>query len=64
MEFMKWFPDAFLASGVLKLTHGGIEMTAPALWVRMLNHYATALLHCIVKMWHVVVQMINFVGEA
>ena len=40
---MRWFPVAFLANGVLKVTHGGIELTIPVLRVRMLNHYATTL---------------------
>ena len=39
---MRWFPVAFLANGVLKVTHGGIELTTPVLRVRMLNHYAAA----------------------
>ena len=34
---MRWFPIAFLISGVLKVTHGGIK-----LGFCMLNHYATA----------------------
>ena len=36
------FSVAFLANGVLKVTHGGIELTTPVLLVRMLNHYITA----------------------
>ena len=39
---MRWFPVAFLTNGVLKVTHGGIELTTPMLSVRMFNHYATA----------------------
>ena len=31
MEFMRWFPAAFLANGVLKVTYGGIELTTPVL---------------------------------
>ena len=38
---MRWFPVAFLTSGISKVTHGGIELTTPVLRVRMLNHYAT-----------------------
>ena len=39
---MKWLPVAFLANGVLKVSHGGIELTSTVvLRVRMLNHYAT-----------------------
>ena len=42
VDFMRWHPVAFLTNGVLKVTHGGIELTTPALRVRMINHYATA----------------------
>ena len=31
VEFMRWFPVAFLTNGVLKVTHGGIEVTTPVL---------------------------------
>ena len=42
VEFMRWFPAAFLTNGVLKMTHGGIELTTPVLLVRLLNHYTKA----------------------
>ena len=29
--FMMWFPVAFITNGVLKVTHGEIELTAPVL---------------------------------
>ena len=38
---MRWFPVAFLTNNVLKVTHGGIELTTPVLRVCMLSHYAT-----------------------
>ena len=38
---IRWIPVAFLTNGVLKVTHGGIELTTPVLRVHMLNHYAT-----------------------
>ena len=42
VEFMGWFPVAFLTNGVfLKVTNGGIELTTSVLRVRVLNHYAT-----------------------
>ena len=34
VEFMRWFPVAFqtpVTNGVLKVTHGGIELTTPVL---------------------------------
>ena len=31
VDFMRWFPVAFLTNGVLKVTHGGIEQTTPVL---------------------------------
>ena len=31
VEFMTWFSVTFLANGVLKMTHGGIELTTPVL---------------------------------
>ena len=42
VEFTRWFPVAFLANGVLKVTRGGIELTTPVLRVRMLNYYVMA----------------------
>ena len=30
VEFMRWFPIAFLTSGVFIVAHGGIELTTPA----------------------------------
>ena len=40
VEFMKGFPVAFLANGVLQVTHGGIELTIPVLLIGMLSNYA------------------------
>ena len=37
---MKWFPVTFLTNGVLKVTHGGIELTTPVLGLRMLQSKA------------------------
>ena len=31
VEFMRWYPVVFLTNGVLKGTHGGIELTTPVL---------------------------------
>ena len=31
VEFMRWFPVAFLTNGVFIGTHGGIELAAPVL---------------------------------
>ena len=36
VEFMRWFPVAFLINGVLKVRHGGIEL---ATLVRTLKNY-------------------------
>ena len=41
-DFMRRLPFAFLTNGVFVVTLGGIELTTPVLWVRMLNHNATA----------------------
>ena len=48
VEFVRWFPVAFLTGGISIVTHGGIELTTPVLWVRMLNHCVTAPLVSIV----------------
>ena len=42
VEFMRWFPDAFLIDGVLKVARGGIALKTPVWRVHMLNHHATA----------------------
>ena len=31
VEFMMWFPVAFLTNGVFTVTHGGIELATPVL---------------------------------
>ena len=31
MDFLRWFPVAFLTNGVFIVTHGGIELTTPVL---------------------------------
>ena len=45
---MRWFPVAFLANGVLKVKHGGIELTTPVLCVHM-RHGTTSALGSLVK---------------
>ena len=41
VDFMRWFPVAFLTDGVFIVTRAGIELTTLVLWLCMLNHYAT-----------------------
>ena len=31
VELIRWLPVAFLTNGVLRVTHGGIELTTPVL---------------------------------
>ena len=37
---MRQFPVALLTNGVLKGTHGGMELATPLLRVCMLNHWS------------------------
>ena len=41
VDFMKWFPVAFLTKGAFFVMHGGMELPTLTLRVRMLNHYTT-----------------------
>ena len=42
VDLVRWFPVAFLASGVFMVTLAGFELTIPVLRVRRLKQYKNA----------------------